>query len=108
WRDPQNLFSTASVIRVAPMGSKASPNVRYACVFNRSTQHLLILRDEEVCAWKGMHGHGSRRSRRLNFGNAGSAVNVWRTSPDRLRGGTRAVSIGSWLSMEELLRRHAG
>ena len=42
-----------------------------------------------------MHGHGSRRSRRLNFGNAGSAVNVWRTSPDRLRGGTRAVSIGS-------------
>src|SRR5204863_8214225 len=77
-------------------------------VFNRSTQHLLILRDEEVCAWKGMHGHGSRRSRRLNFGNAGSAVNVWRTSPDRLRGGTRAVSIGSWLSMEELLRRHAG
>ena len=21
--------------------------------FNRSTQHLLILRDEEVCAWRG-------------------------------------------------------
>jgi hypothetical protein len=26
--------------------------------FNRSTQHLLILPDEEVCAWRGMHGHG--------------------------------------------------
>src|SRR5262245_65364993 len=33
---------------------------------NRSTQHLLILPDEEVCAW--MHGPGSRRSRRLSSG----------------------------------------
>src|SRR5262245_32598853 len=32
---------------------------------NRSTQHLLILPDEEVCAW--MHGPGSRRSRRQKF-----------------------------------------
>ena len=31
--------------------------------FNRSTQHLLILPDEEVWLWRGMHGHGSRRSR---------------------------------------------
>src|SRR5712691_9253119 len=71
--------------------------------FNRSTQHLLILPDEEVCVWRGMHGHGSRRSRRLSSGSAGRAVNVWRTSPERLRGGTRAASIGSWLSMAELL-----
>jgi len=26
----------------------------YAGGFNRSLQHLLILRDEEVCAWRGM------------------------------------------------------
>ena len=40
--------------------------------------------------------------------SAGRAVNVWRTSPERLSGGTRAASIGSWLSMVELLQRHAG
>src|SRR5215471_16491596 len=34
--------------------------------FNESTQHLLILADEEVCEWRGMHGHGSRRNRRLS------------------------------------------
>src|SRR5450756_1422087 len=68
--------------------------------FNRSTQHLLILPDEEVCVWRGMHGHGSRRSRRLSSGSAGGAVNVWRTSRERLRGGTRAASIGCWRSME--------
>src|SRR6266568_2916652 len=60
---------------------------------NRSTQHLLILPDEEVCVWRGMHGHGSRRSRRLSAGSAGRAgraVNVWRAvnrlpnlTPDR-------------------------
>jgi len=33
--------------------------------FNETTQHLLILADEEVCEWRGMHGHGSRRNRRL-------------------------------------------
>jgi IS30 family transposase len=37
--------------------------------FNRSTQHLLILPDEEVCEWWGMHGYGSRRSRRLSGAN---------------------------------------
>jgi len=42
--------------------------------------------------WKGMHGHGLRRSRELSFGSAGSVVNVWRISPERLRGGTRAAS----------------
>jgi hypothetical protein len=26
--------------------------------FNGSTQHLLILPDEEVCGWREMHGHG--------------------------------------------------
>src|SRR6516164_622392 len=61
--------------------------------FNESTQHLLILADEEVCGWRGMHGHGSRRSRRLSSGSAGGAVNVWRTSPARLRGGTRAAHM---------------
>src|SRR5262249_4296022 len=75
--------------------------------FNESTQHLLILADEEVCEWRGMHGHGSRRNRRLSCGSAGRAVNVWRTSRERL-GGTRAASIGSWLAMEGLLQRHAG
>src|SRR5262245_15993679 len=41
---------------------------------NRSTQHLLILPDEEVCAW--MHGPGSRRNRRLSqlFANAAIAA----------------------------------
>jgi hypothetical protein len=29
--------------------------------FNQSTQHLLLLPDEEVCVWRGMHGHGSRQ-----------------------------------------------
>ena len=28
--------------------------------FNRSTQHLLILPDEEVCERKGMHGRRNR------------------------------------------------
>src|SRR6516165_10363319 len=84
-------------------------NVRFAPgEFNESTQHLLILADEEVCEWRGMHGHGSRRNRRLSCGSAGRAVNVWRTSRERLRGGTRAASIGSWLAMEGLLQRHAG
>src|SRR5664279_5395249 len=74
------------------------------CGFNRSTQHLLILPDEEVCVWRGLHGHGSRQSRRLSSGNAGEAVNVWLTSRERLIGGTRVASIGCWLSMEESLR----
>jgi class 3 adenylate cyclase len=43
--------------------------------FNESTQHLLILPDEEVCGWRGMHGHGSRRSRRLSC-LAGIAVHI--------------------------------
>src|SRR5262249_49414588 len=76
--------------------------------FNESTQHLLILADEEVCEWRGMHGHRSGRNRRLRCGSAGRAVKVWRTSRERLRGGTRAASIGSWLAMEGLLQRHAG
>src|SRR6516165_1588316 len=80
----------------------------YLGEFNESTQHLLILADEEVCEWRGMHGPGSRRNRRLSCGSAGRAVNVWRTSRERLRGGTRAASIGSWLAMEGLLQRHAG
>src|SRR5262245_46756634 len=58
--------------------------------FNESTQHLLILADEEVCEWRGMHGPGSRRNRRLSCGSAGRAVNVWRTSRERLRGGKAA------------------
>src|SRR6516165_5443187 len=76
--------------------------------FNESTQHLLILADEEECEGRVMHGHGSRRNRRLSCGSAGRAVHVWRTSRERLRGGTRAASIGSWLAMEGLLQRHAG
>src|SRR6516164_323707 len=55
--------------------------------------------------WRGLHGYGSRRSRGLSFGSAGRTVNVWRISRGRLREGTRAVSIVSWLSMVALLRR---
>src|SRR5215831_15245087 len=51
---------------------------------------------------------GVCRSRGLSFGSAGSTVNVWRISLGRLRGGTRAVSIVSWLSMVALLRSRAG
>src|SRR6516164_1870523 len=58
--------------------------------------------------WSGLHGYGSRRSRGLSFGSAGRTVNVWRISLERLRGGTRAVSIVSWLSMVALLRSRAG
>ena len=45
---------------------------------------------------------------KMSSGSGGRAVNVWRTSLKRLRGGTRAASIGSWLSMEELLQHRAG
>src|SRR6516162_1454767 len=62
--------------------------------------------------WSGLHGYGSPRSRGLSFGSAGRTVNVWRISLGRLRGGTRAVSIVSWLSMggiaPEPRRRAAG
>src|SRR5207302_5069873 len=44
--------------------------------FNRSTQRLLILPDEEVSVWRGTHRRGSRRSRGLRFGTAGGTVNV--------------------------------
>src|SRR6516165_10104159 len=94
--------------RMRSPGHVASACLLSGGEFNESTQHLLILADEEVCEWRGMHGHGSRRNRRLSCGSAGRAVNVWRTSRERLRGGTRAASIGSWLAMEGLLQRHAG
>ena len=45
---------------------------------------------------------------RAELGSAGRTVNVWRISLGRLRGGTRAVSIVSWLSMVAWLRRRAG
>src|SRR5262245_5519646 len=61
----------------------------------------------EVGEWSGMHGHGSRQGKGPSSGSAGRAVSVWRISLDRLGGGTRAASIGSWRSMEESLRRHA-
>src|SRR6516165_10694401 len=77
-------------------------------MFNRSTQHLLILLEEEVLRWRGLHGYDSCRSRGLSFGSAGRTVNVWRISLGRLRGGTRAVSIVSWLSTVALLRSRAG
>src|SRR5262249_39981999 len=54
-----------------------------------------------------MHGRGSRRNSGQSFGSDGRAVNVWRTSPERLRGATRAAFIGCWRSMEALLPRHA-
>ena len=58
-------------------------------VFNRSTQHLLILLEEEVCDGGDCTDIGSRRSRGLSFGSAGRTVNVWRISRGRLSGGTR-------------------
>src|SRR6516165_2230002 len=54
-----------------------------------------------------MRGRGSRRNSGQSFGSDGRAVNVWRTSPERLRGGTRAAFIECWQSMEALLPRHA-
>src|SRR5262249_44347660 len=99
------VFDLNLPLRSSPSDNAASA---FAGEFSESTQHLLILADEEVCEWRGMHGHGSRRNRRLSCGSAGRAVNVWRTSRERLRGGTRAASIGSWLAMEGLLQRHAG
>ena len=42
---------------------------------NRSTQHLLILLEEEVCDGRGLHEYGSRRNRGLSFGSAGRTVN---------------------------------
>src|SRR5215469_1092544 len=86
----------------AKRGYKAKPRCPLSGgEFNESTQHLLILADEEVCEWRGMHGPGSRRNRRLSCGSAGRAVNVWRTSRERLRGGTRAASIGSFVVMAQ-------
>src|SRR5205807_10066065 len=35
--------------------------------FNRSTQRLLILPDEEVSVWRGTHRRGTRRSRGLTL-----------------------------------------
>src|SRR5262249_49310484 len=101
-------ISFAFVIVVPAVSPFGRPNVGFGGCFNESTEQLIILADEEVCEWRGMHGHGSRRNRRLSCGSAGRAVNVWRTSRERLRGGTRAASIGSWLAMEGLLQRHAG
>src|SRR5262249_18223344 len=108
-----NSAAFLAALRSVAVGTKRIYRaVRYLSAFggefNESTQHLLILADEEVCEWRGMHGHGSRRNRRLSCGSAGRAVNVWRTSRERLGGGTRAASIGSWLAMEGLLQRHAG
>src|SRR5262245_48255209 len=54
-----------------------------------------------------MRGRGSRRNSGQSFGSDGRAVNVWRTSPERLRGGTRAAFIECWQSMEASLPRHA-
>ena len=45
---------------------------------------------------------------KADSGSAGRAVNVWPTSHGRLREGTRAASIGSWLSMVESLQHHVG
>src|SRR5262245_28476628 len=59
---------------ITNQGSLTLTNVWVRSDLNRSTQHLLILPDEEVCAW--MHGPGSRRNRRLSCGSAGRAVNV--------------------------------
>src|SRR6516164_2219303 len=102
------LSGHARRVARCPLSGGEFKTSAYDGEFNESTQHLLILADEEVCEWRGMHGHGSRRNRRLSCGSAGRAVNVWRTSRERLRGGTRAASIGSWLALEGLLQRHAG
>ncbi len=40
----------------------------FGCGFNRSRQHLLILPDEEVCIWRGMHGIGPGLSHNLGRG----------------------------------------
>ena len=49
------------------------PDVRFWPWVNgltEPTRHLLLLPDEELCVWRGMHGHGSRRGRRPSAGSA--------------------------------------
>ena len=45
-----------------------------------------------------MHGYGSRRSRRLSSGSAGRAVNVWRTSRERLTTRQYARLLSEWIA----------
>ena len=80
-------------------------NDRYGGGCNRSTQHLLILPNEEVSVWSRFQGSGSRRSRRLNFGSAGGAVSALLTSPDLSSAGTRVGCIECWRSPGGSLRR---
>src|SRR5262245_8483390 len=68
-----DLFFTSRIEQLAALTVRNGMPSIYGDL-NRSTQHLLILPDEEVCAW--MHGAGSRRNRRLSCGSAGRAVNV--------------------------------
>src|SRR5690348_7619184 len=83
-------------------------NVRFGWRVQRVDATPSNLTREGGVRWRGLHEYGSRRSRGLSFGSAGRTVNVWRISLGRLRGGTRAVSIVSWLSMVALLRSGAG
>jgi hypothetical protein len=75
--------------------------------FNRSTQHLLILL-ERRCAMEGTARIWFTPRQRAELWERWKNVNVWRISLGRLRGGARAVSIVSWLSMVALLRGRAG
>src|SRR5580765_6854350 len=92
-REPTDHPTKQGYIVVAQLKSECP---ECAGGFNGSTQHLLILLDEEVSAWRGFPGYGSRRSSVLNYGGDGRAVSVWRTSPGHLEGGTKAASIGYW------------
>src|SRR5450631_2245244 len=56
--------------------------------FNRSTQHLLVEADEEVCVWRGMHGHGSHQSRRLSREGQRLAATVFSRGNGSLLGST--------------------
>ena len=75
--------------------------------FNRSAQHLLILRGEEVC-----HGdvadlvHGSAEGRAV--GAMEERAKCCGHLDGRWKGRTRPALSGSWYSMEGSCRRRAG
>src|SRR6516165_3189647 len=102
-----SVRKSRSLGRYAPC-AQASSNVRFGWRVQPIDATPSNLARGGGVRWRGLHGYGSRRSRGLSFGSAGRTVSVWRISLGHLRGGTRAVSIVSWLSMAALLRSRAG
>src|SRR5665213_852504 len=93
---PWGILDSACHARKAGHGSVKTPGMTaFGGGFNRSSQHLLILLDQEVSAWNGQLGLGLRRDRRESCGSAGRTGNALRTLPVRLEDGTKAAFTGS-------------